>query len=150
MRVGAVFGSLFVGIFVMLLILMLIIQVRHAWRGRNVVRQRIEVKEAFQMPSKVEDSGEELKAGLAPAGAGLEQPRAPYALLSGWLETKDPEAVRAGAYSAERCYAADFERRLERTCNYRQMTNNYKRGDPDSCTAPNQEAVLGFYKVESV
>ncbi len=144
------FAYLAVGIFVMLLLLMVLAQVRYYWNATQVVRRRIEVKEAFQMPPKVEDSGEDLHGGLAPAAATLDAPRTPYALLKGWMEPKDAEAVRAGAYNAERCYEADFERRLERTGNFRQMTNNYKRGDPDSCTAPNQEAVLGFYKVEAL
>lgn len=144
------FGYLFIGVFVMLLLLMLLAQIRYFWTSRQIVRRRIEIKEAFQTPPKVEDSSEDLKEGLAPASASLENPRQPYALLKDWMESKDPEAVRASAYSAERCYEADFQKRLERTGNYRQMTNNYRRGDPDSCTAPNQEVALGFYKVEAV
>jgi hypothetical protein len=44
------------------------------------------------------------------------------------------------------CYATDFERMVSKTGNYRQMTNNYKRGYPDSCSAPHQELVLNFYQ----
>jgi hypothetical protein len=46
------------------------------------------------------------------------------------------------------CYATDFERMVSKTGNYRQMTNNYKRGYPDSCSAPYQELVLNFYKAD--
>jgi len=48
------------------------------------------------------------------------------------------------------CYATDFERMISKTGNYRQMTNNYKRSYPDSCSAPYQELVLNFYKTDSM
>jgi len=48
------------------------------------------------------------------------------------------------------CYATDFQRMISKTGNYRQMTNNYKRGYPDSCSAPYQELVLNFYKADSM
>jgi len=48
------------------------------------------------------------------------------------------------------CYATDFERMISKTGNYRQMTNNYKRGYPDSCSAPYQELVLNFYQADSM
>lgn len=46
------------------------------------------------------------------------------------------------------CYATDFQRSIEKTGNFRQLTNNYKRSGPDSCSAPFQELVLNFYKNE--
>ena len=46
------------------------------------------------------------------------------------------------------CYATDFDRMISKTGNFRQMTNNYKRGYPDSCSAPYQELVLNFYKAD--
>jgi hypothetical protein len=46
------------------------------------------------------------------------------------------------------CYATDFQRMIDKTGNYRQMTNNYKRNYPDSCSAPYQELVLNFYKTD--
>lgn len=46
------------------------------------------------------------------------------------------------------CYATDFQRMVDKTGNYRQMTNNYKRNYPDSCSAPYQELVLNFYKTD--
>lgn len=44
------------------------------------------------------------------------------------------------------CYATDFQRILEKAGSFRQLTNNYKRGYPDSCSGTNQELVLNFYK----
>jgi len=46
------------------------------------------------------------------------------------------------------CYATDFQRAIEKTGNFRQLTNNYKRSGSDSCSAPLQELVLNFYKSE--
>jgi hypothetical protein len=54
------------------------------------------------------------------------------------------------AFNSQTCYESDFQVRLEKTGNFRQLTNNYKRESPDSCTAPNQEVALGYYKVEPV
>jgi len=48
------------------------------------------------------------------------------------------------------CYATDFQRMISKTGNFRQMTNNYKRGYPDSCSAPYQELVLNFYKADNM
>jgi hypothetical protein len=44
------------------------------------------------------------------------------------------------------CYATDFNRLISKTGTYRQLTNNYKRDYPDSCSSPYQELVLNFYK----
>lgn len=46
------------------------------------------------------------------------------------------------------CYATNFERMVDKTGNFRQMTNNYKRNYPDSCSSPYQELVLNFYKAD--
>lgn len=46
------------------------------------------------------------------------------------------------------CYATDFQKMIDKTGNYRQFTNNYKRNYPDSCYAPHQELVLNFYKAK--
>jgi hypothetical protein len=37
---------------------------------------------------------------------------------------------------------------ISKTGTFRQMTNNFKRGYPDSCSAPYQELVLNFYKAD--
>jgi len=44
------------------------------------------------------------------------------------------------------CYATDFERLQQKTGNFRQFTNNYKHGYPDSCSSPFQELMLSFYE----
>ena len=44
------------------------------------------------------------------------------------------------------CYATDFQRTIEKTGNFRQLTNNYKRKYPDSCSGTEQELTLNFYK----
>jgi hypothetical protein len=108
--------------------------------------------------------------GVSPGNPGLNEPRAQFNLLADWLpgfaptpapKDLEPEDILNGATSpmtaagqntdflnAQRCFEGDFQTRLERTGNYRQLTNNYKRGDPNSCTAPLQNLVLPFYKVE--
>jgi hypothetical protein len=64
-----------------------------------------------------------------------------------YKETKtQPRAV----FNSQTCFESDFQARLERTGNYRQLTNNYKRGDPDSCSAPLQDTAMGYYKVDAV
>lgn len=69
----------------------------------------------------------------------------PYHLLN---DTMQPPRLNESlsCVNSRSCYATDFQRELEKTGNYRQMTNNYKRDYPDSCTSPLQELVLNFYK----
>jgi hypothetical protein len=81
----------------------------------------------------------------APANTTLELPRQPYALLVDSIPTFEGKAPSP---SSQNCYESDFQKRLERTGNFRQITNNYKRGVPDSCSAPNHDLALSFYKVE--
>lgn len=71
----------------------------------------------------------------------------PYHLLGDELP---PPRVQEtiSCVNSRSCYAADFERMVSKTGNYRQMTNNYKRGYPDSCSAPYQELVLNFYQAD--
>jgi hypothetical protein len=70
----------------------------------------------------------------------------PYHLLGDEIPPVEPE--RISCVNSRSCYAASFDRFLEKTGNLRQITNNYKRGYPDSCSAPSQELVLSFYKTE--
>ncbi len=71
----------------------------------------------------------------------------PYHLLANELSPpRKNETI--SCVNSRSCYATDFERMVSKTGNYRQMTNNYKRGYPDSCSAPYQELVLNFYKTE--
>jgi hypothetical protein len=85
---------------------------------------------------------------LAPADASLESMRQSYALLKDSLSAKDD--VERPSFSAATCYDADFQKRVERVGNFRQMTNNYKRGTPDSCSAPLHDLVGRQYKPEVI
>ena len=71
-----------------------------------------------------------------------------YSLLNGVLELKDQQ--KSGSLNSQKCYEGDFQTRIEKTGNYRQLTNNYKRGDPDSCSTPKHEFVNAFYKIEPI
>jgi len=111
-----------------------------------VVRERQEVMEAFQTQAKVLELPSINLGGMTPGDPELNTPRQPYALLNGWLPlTDDPKYL-----TAQGCHDVDFQVRLERTGNFRQLTNNYKRGDPDSCSAPIQEMALSVYKTAPI
>jgi hypothetical protein len=71
----------------------------------------------------------------------------PYHLLSDEME---PPRINEtiSCVNSRSCYATDFQRMVDKTGNFRQWTNNYKRNYPDSCSAPTQELVLNFYKTE--
>jgi hypothetical protein len=71
----------------------------------------------------------------------------PYHLLGDeFAPPRENETI--SCVNSRSCYATDFTRLLSKTGNYRQLTNNYKRGHPDSCSAPYQELVLNFYKTD--
>lgn len=122
------------------------IQSRDFYGANPILRKRLEVKEAFQSPpsTTVENTPDININGMAPADADLANARQPYALLKDWL----PLASEAVYKNAQTCHEADFQGRLEKTGNFRQLTNNYKRGDPDSCSGPIQDLTLAFYKTE--
>ena len=70
----------------------------------------------------------------------------PYHLLSDIMgQPRVKESV--SCVNSRSCYATNFEHTIEKTGNYNQLTNNYKRKYPDSCSSPLQELVLNFYKV---
>jgi hypothetical protein len=71
----------------------------------------------------------------------------PYHLLE---DEMSPPHVKEtiSCVNSRSCYATDFQRMIDKTGNFRQMTNNFKRGYPDSCSAPYQELVLNFYKTD--
>jgi hypothetical protein len=73
----------------------------------------------------------------------------PYHLLG---DEMSPPRVNESisCVNSRSCYATDFQRMISKTGNFRQMTNNYKRGYPDSCSAPYQELVLNFYKTDAM
>ncbi len=141
----------------LMVLLAFFIQARDYYGMNPIVRQRLAVKEAFQAGAgagppltEPKDVGEEAGGGLQPAAAALAEPRTPYTLLNGWLSPieKGDAPSPASSFTAERCHDSDFQTRLERTGNYRQLTNNYKRESPDSCSAPLQDTALGFYKID--
>lgn len=70
----------------------------------------------------------------------------PYHLLSD--EMSPPRAKESlSCVNSRSCYATDFERAHDKTGNFAQVTNNYKRNYPDSCSAPYQELTLNYYKI---
>lgn len=71
----------------------------------------------------------------------------PYHLLG---DEMSPPRVNEtiSCVNSRSCYATDFQRMVDKTGNFRQMTNNYKRNYPDSCSSPYQELVLNFYKAD--
>lgn len=69
----------------------------------------------------------------------------PYHLLNDVMD--QPRLTESiSCVNSRSCYATDFQSSIQKTGNYAQMTNNYKRKYPDSCSAPIQELVLNFYK----
>ena len=71
----------------------------------------------------------------------------PYYLLNDQFSTLGQSLSHVNSRS---CYKSDFERMVSKTGTFRQMTNNYKRGYPDSCSAPFHELVSNFYKGDSI
>jgi hypothetical protein len=142
------------------LILLLAISYRSQfWMGANpILRPRLEVLEPFQatpMPTNkdVPDGPVETFDTLSPADASLDSMRKSYTLLSdplmtGSLTAQDMPGNKS--LTAASCYDADFQKRTEKVGNYRQLTNNYKRGVPDSCSAPLHDLVLKQYKTNPV
>jgi hypothetical protein len=132
-------------LFVTLLVVFLL-QSRMYYGANPIVRNRQEIVEAFTSGIAVEENPDINRNELSPANATLDQPRQPYSLLLDWL----PLAEGPTYTTAESCRALDFQPRLERTGNFRQLTNNYKRGDPDSCSGPIQDLTMAFYKTTPV
>jgi hypothetical protein len=128
------------------ILLAFFIQARDFYGANPIARARLGVMEAFQMQAKVQDSEDPSFAGMKPGDPGLAKPAEPYNLLNGWLNPLEKPVYP----TAEKCHAVDFQSRLERTGNFRQLTNNYKRGDPDSCSTQLQDLTLAFYKTEPV
>jgi hypothetical protein len=73
-------------------------------------------------------------------------PRIPYHLLQGVLEDAAVDDKPNTAFNAQACYESDFANRIQLTGNFNQLTNNYRRKNPDSCSAPVHELVNNFYK----
>ena len=128
------------------LLLVFFTQAKALFLGNPLVRPRLEVMEAFQDQQKVTEVPDINLNGMMPGDPELNTPRQPYALLNGWLQlSDDPKYL-----TAQGCHDVDFQARLEKTGNFRQLTNNYKRGDPDSCSTPIQDLGLAVYKTEPI
>lgn len=69
-------------------------------------------------------------------------------LLDDWLKPTPPGTVARGP-TAAKCYGTDYARGLELS-SYAQRTNNYPHGNGESCSAPNHDLILNFYKLEGV
>lgn len=108
------------------------------------VRQREQLS-GFQnmMPAPVGEKPIQYVSG--PADSALNA-RVPYHLLQGVLDDAAVDDQPNTAFNAQACYESDFANRIQLTGNYSQMTNNYRRKNPDSCSAPVHELVNNFYK----
>ena len=67
-----------------------------------------------------------------------------YDLLSDTLESKVGLRIASGP-TAQKCYGTDYSRTLELS-SHAQRTNNYIHKNPESCSAPNHDLILDFYK----
>jgi len=174
--VGRVLAFIIAWLFTILLFTFFV-QSRTMFGANPVIRARQEVVEAFQVQKPLEDMVEASTHDMNPADAELSNQRESYSLLGKWLKANDSVAsnnpilnlakndykainnVEMGVgtlptdpliKNAAGCYEVDFQTALEKTGDFRQLTNNYKRGDPDSCSAPRQELATTFYTVTPV
>ena len=67
-----------------------------------------------------------------------------YDLLNDTLESKVGSRIATGP-TAQKCYNVDYAKTLERS-SHAQRTNNYIHKNPESCSAPNHDLILDFYK----
>ena len=105
-----------------------------------------EVSEAFES-SKKEDKTEDPLLSFQPgSGEPVDLHNGqPYHLLSDEMGMpREKESL--SCVTSRSCYASDFQRILEKNGSFRQLTNNYKRGYPDSCSGLQQELTMNFYK----
>ena len=98
----------------------------------------------FQVTGKSEVHPE---SGPAPSALN---PRIPYHLLEGVLKDAPVDNQDNTKLNSCACYAIDYENRIQRTGNFIQRTNNYKRANPDSCSAPFHELVNNFYAKQTL
>ena len=121
------------------------------WEGfenRNDRPASIE-QDASLLKQKVENESSVLEYPPESPGPASLYNNNPYHLLAD--EMAPPRVQESlSCVNSRSCYASDFERTVSKTGTYRQMTNNYKRGYPDSCTAPFQELVLNFYQANPI
>jgi hypothetical protein len=120
--------------------------------GMDVPRSvRYSIPSGSEIPAKpiTDDLYQFPPDGPAPAvGLYKSTSAADYLLLSDTIPVEQGANApnKISCVNSRSCYATDFDRLLAQGGNYRQITNNYKRGYPDSCSSPYQELVLSFYK----
>jgi hypothetical protein len=78
-----------------------------------------------------------------PADATIDSPRTPYHLLGDYMP---PAKERLANLTSECAYIADGQRRIEQTGSYGQITNNYKKKNPDNGSTLLHELSVSFYK----
>jgi hypothetical protein len=98
-------------------------------------------------PSTFGNASPEPVSGPAPSSLNE---RIPYHLLQGVLKDAPKDNQDNNCLNSCACYKKDFANRIQLTGNYTQLTNNYKRANPDSCSAPFHELVNNFYKVQKL
>jgi hypothetical protein len=96
--------------------------------------------EVVTKPSVGECPGSLMNAAGYTGGLKLKN----YELLDDVLKPTESTQVAVGP-TAAKCYGIDYGHSLEKS-SYAQRTNNYQHKRPDSCSAPNQDLILGFYK----
>lgn len=72
------------------------------------------------------------------------QSNQPYHLLQD--ERANARHPRLSTVPTATCYQTDMEQHLSKVGNFRQLTNNYLRSGPDSCSAPWKELLFHFYE----
>jgi hypothetical protein len=138
--------SIILGWSFVVILLIFFVQARDYYGPNPIVRKRTEVVEAFASPPATVSVNDTNMNGMEPGDPDLDNARRPYALLRGWLTLAEEPIYK----TAQGCREVDFQTRLEKTGNFRQLTNNYKRGDPDSCSGPIEELNLAIYKTTPI
>lgn len=151
--------GLVVSIFVLFLVLVVALTLLQSWKESTWPIARARIREAFSdfsatpqrtltewlpspetltKPSKCDSDG---PAEYSSEGKG---PYTSYDLLDDSMKPKMEPRLAVGPTS-ESCYKRDYSRTLELS-SYSQRTNNYRHSYPDSCSAPNHDLILDFYK----
>ena len=131
-----------------ILILVLFFVVRKLKKA-NLNPSRYEFFESGQLVTPDPLPGQSTEPVPGPAPASLDW-HYPYNLLQGVLpDVKKQNQINSMLNSCA-CSKIDFANRIQRTGNYTQLTNNYKRANPDSCSAPFHELVNNFYEPETL
>jgi hypothetical protein len=126
------------GIF--LLLLTLLVQVNECMQFA-VARPFLATKEPFQNSKPEKEKVDGVQDTLGAADADLNEFSKPYHLL----EANSRRETTLKKVGSESCYENDFQKEIQKTGSYNQLTNNYRRAGPDSCNTYMQEFVTSFY-----